>query len=201
MNKKTAVLATFLFFITASLSSFASTVHSHGHDHGHGCGGGGGGGGVGCTPTETYNEVLTTSTFTDVGWLTNKQTFSFDPLQSPGEGFQIESVFLTVNTNSNGIGDYIWTKVGFLDWDKVGKLSDSGTDTFELDKSLFDLVMNGITFKAWFSCCLEDITLATLTINGVYCDSTPVPLPGAVWLFGSAFAGLVGFSKRRKNQS
>ncbi len=28
-----------------------------------------------------------------------------------------------------------------------------------------------------------------------------VPVPGAVWLFGSAFAGLIGFGKRRKNQS
>jgi hypothetical protein len=27
---------------------------------------------------------------------------------------------------------------------------------------------------------------------------TPVPVPAALWLFGSALAGLVGFGRRRK---
>jgi hypothetical protein len=27
------------------------------------------------------------------------------------------------------------------------------------------------------------------------------PIPGAVWLFASAFAGFVSFGRRRKNQS
>ena len=202
MNKKTAVLATFLFLMTASFSSLASTVYYHGHGHGSGCGGGSGGSsGGGCTPTETYNEVFTTSTFTDIGH--NKKSFSFDPLQSPGDGFTITSVLLTVTTSSNGFLDSIWAKdgAGPLDWEKVGHLSSSGTDVYSLDESLFDLVLNGIEFKAWFSLGGEDITSAMLTIDGVYCASTPVPLPGAVWLFGSAFAGLVGFSKRRKSQS
>jgi hypothetical protein len=36
----------------------------------------------------------------------------------------------------------------------------------------------------------------TLTITGN--STAPVPLPAAVWLFGSGLMGLVGVSRRRK---
>jgi len=40
---------------------------------------------------------------------------------------------------------------------------------------------------------------ATNVKNGSYTTNvSTVPVPGAVWLFGSAIAGLVGFSKRKK---
>ncbi|MEM8845244.1 MAG: VPLPA-CTERM sorting domain-containing protein [Pseudomonadota bacterium] len=40
-------------------------------------------------------------------------------------------------------------------------------------------------------------TFASLTVS----EPTPVPVPAAVWLFGSAFAGLVGLSRKKSNKS
>ncbi len=34
--------------------------------------------------------------------------------------------------------------------------------------------------------------------HGVMLVRTPVPIPAAVWLFGSGLLGLIGFSKRKK---
>jgi len=39
---------------------------------------------------------------------------------------------------------------------------------------------------------------ATLSSGSYTTNTSTVPVPGAVWLFGSAIAGLVGFSKRKK---
>ena len=36
------------------------------------------------------------------------------------------------------------------------------------------------------------------TLNLTPTEVSPIPIPGAVWLFGTALIGLVGFSKRRK---
>jgi hypothetical protein len=38
---------------------------------------------------------------------------------------------------------------------------------------------------------------ATYTLAG----GSPVPLPGALWLFGSGLMGLVGISRRRKKNA
>jgi hypothetical protein len=43
--------------------------------------------------------------------------------------------------------------------------------------------------------------LRSLTRLGAQDLLVQTPIPGAVWLFGSALVGLVGFSRRRKNQS
>jgi hypothetical protein len=39
----------------------------------------------------------------------------------------------------------------------------------------------------------------TLTITGNSGGTTPVPVPAALWLFGSGVLGLVGVSRRRKS--
>lgn len=39
---------------------------------------------------------------------------------------------------------------------------------------------------------------ATLTSGSYTTNVSPVPVPAAAWLFGSAIAGLVGFGKRKK---
>ena len=47
---------------------------------------------------------------------------------------------------------------------------------------------------------LHNSEIGTFTDRGgwVYRDLSPVPVPAAVWLFGTALIGLVGFGKRKK---
>lgn len=47
-------------------------------------------------------------------------------------------------------------------------------------------------YRVTFSSDLLNFSLSGNTIT-----ASPVPVPGAVWLFGSAMAGLVGFSRRK----
>ena len=47
-----------------------------------------------------------------------------------------------------------------------------------------------------FTSLITDVS-GTMSITYDYTPN-PVPLPAAVWLFGTALLGLFGFSKRRK---
>ncbi|MAT64073.1 MAG: hypothetical protein CMN57_00315 [Gammaproteobacteria bacterium] len=40
-----------------------------------------------------------------------------------------------------------------------------------------------------------------ITVNGVAATTSPVPVPAAVWLFGSGMLGLVGIARRRRAQA
>jgi hypothetical protein len=82
------------------------------------------------------------------------------------------------------------TKYGFIGGPD---LSATGSTAIKL----FGFTGNGINGGTLQSYILGSVTLAangTLTITG----NTPVPLPAAVWLFGSGLMGLVGVSRRRK---
>jgi hypothetical protein len=64
---------------------------------------------------------------------------------------------------------------------------------------LFGFTGNGVNGGQLQSYLLGSATLGTdgtLTLNGN--ATAPVPLPAAVWLFGSGLMGLVGVSRRRK---
>jgi len=39
---------------------------------------------------------------------------------------------------------------------------------------------------------------ATFALAGALAPMSPVPVPAAVWLFGSGLLGLAGFARRRK---
>ncbi len=83
------------------------------------------------------------------------------------------------------------TKYGFIGGPD---LSTTGSTAIKL----FGFTGNGINGGTLQSYILGSVTLAangTLTITG---NNTPVPLPAAVWLFGSGLMGLVGVSRRRK---
>ena len=58
---------------------------------------------------------------------------------------------------------------------------------------LSDLIHDGDTFTAHFTMqCGNDNLMGRNDPNG-----PPVPIPGAVWLFGSGLLGLVGIRRRR----
>jgi hypothetical protein len=66
---------------------------------------------------------------------------------------------------------------------------------------LFGFTGNSVNNGTLQSYVLGSATLGadgTLTINGNGGGTAPVPLPAAVWLFGSGLMGLVGVSRRRK---
>jgi len=192
-------IITVLFQLLLTLSFTASAHSSH-----HGCGS------CGCGPdpdpicdqSGIYSETFTTDSFTKDS-MYEKYYFDFDPVTTVGTEFEITSATLTVTTNSNGLFDYLYAKDDGY-WSLVGSLDDTSggaTQVFDLGPSLFDEILDGIYFKTWFPLSTESITLAELTVNGKYCPPpSAVPVPAAVWLFGSAFVGLIGFGKRGKNQ-
>ncbi len=185
MAKKLTIIVLFQLLMTLS---FTASAHSCGTD-------------PSCGQSEIYTETFTTTSFTE-DTLFNKYYFNFDAIQEPGDNFEITGATLTVTTNSNGWSDSIWIKNSFNIWQELGYLEDKNSQEFTLGESFFDEIMDGANFKAWFSWPSESITSATLTVNGKYCPPpSSVPVPAAVWLFGSAFVGLIGFGKRRNNQS
>ncbi|MES9974514.1 MAG: VPLPA-CTERM sorting domain-containing protein [Candidatus Thiodiazotropha sp.] len=49
------------------------------------------------------------------------------------------------------------------------------------------------------SCCVEDPTISSTTSYFLVRETpSPVPIPAAIWLFGSGLIGLVGYSRRKK---
>jgi len=79
-------------------------------------------------------------------------------------------------------------------------LADLGT-TAEFELALWDSSLSTFTFVTsaaaivegnWYSITFGDVTG---TIQGV--DLAPIPVPAAVWLFGSGLIGLVGVARRR----
>jgi hypothetical protein len=75
------------------------------------------------------------------------------------------------------------------------------SQSFDVTDSLFSFADLHFLLTA-----TEDLTFSNLNLEvelraegiDIIGDIPPVPLPAAVWLFGTALIGLVGFSKRRK---
>ena len=45
----------------------------------------------------------------------------------------------------------------------------------------------------------DDEINSVLGLTGNFTPPNPIPVPAAIWLFGTALIGLVGFDKRRKS--
>ncbi len=44
----------------------------------------------------------------------------------------------------------------------------------------------------------DSVSFSNVSGSGCSFDTSVVPIPAAVWLFGSGLLGLIGFSKRKK---
>ncbi|MCP4984337.1 MAG: PEP-CTERM sorting domain-containing protein [Gammaproteobacteria bacterium] len=65
--------------------------------------------------------------------------------------------------------------------------------------AMFDMVPTGINaWQATSSTPGENIALALVSGREVRFDLNPIPVPAAIWLFGTALVGFVGMSRRRK---
>lgn len=159
-----------------------------------------------CDNPQEYSETFKVDSFNNPIDGFNKFYASFDAITQPN--LTIESAYLTVSSNSNGHSDSVWAKDYFwgndLDWDKVGKLKHfdyDGTKTFELESSFFDDILSGLNIKVWFGNWKEKPFWAELTVNGKYCPPvgvSEVPVPAALWLFGSGLMGFTAMRRRKK---
>lgn len=87
-------------------------------------------------------------------------------------------------TMDNPFGTTGLTNIGYSD-------NVDGTTSFTftaLAGHVYSLYLGGVDFSKW-NTGVDNYKLTMTT--------SPVPVPGAVWLFGSAIAGLVGFGRRK----
>jgi hypothetical protein len=150
---------------------------------------------------EQYSQDFTTTDFS-VDHFFNKYYFGFDALVTPADDFKITSATLTIDTKSNGLFDTLYAyDNGYLT--APAAIKHGGLSTYTLGASLFDDILAGIDFKAWFTFGLfESITKATLSVKGEYATApsvSEVPLPAAAFLFAPALLGFMGLRRKAKN--
>ena len=131
----------------------------------------------------------------------NEVYFNFTGIHS---GFSIDSGTGTLNQGpipANGFGDFDIKLDGFL-------LASGGTSVWTIDLGLTGV--SNSDFNDWSSIPPGDLqTLAALKfVKGSDDPEAPgsedsafgavVPVPAAVWLFGSGFLGLAGVARRKK---
>ena len=63
---------------------------------------------------------------------------------------------------------------------------------------LFDLTMNGLFWNGTDDLVLADFWPGAGSISNfaIYGTASPIPVPAAIWLFGTALIGFIGFSRR-----
>ncbi len=94
----------------------------------------------------------------------------------------------------------VWDPLGSLIFDDLCNAASFSTCSFLAD---LDLSESGIYKMGLFDAGFSNTGSYSLNVGCTYgaCPSdapSPVPLPAAVWLFGSGLLGLIGYSKRRK---
>jgi len=123
-----------------------------------------------------------------------------------GSAFNAPSAFLAAITNSDfGSADGTLTNTGLTQGTNALRLRTSGSPDF----GQYTGARNGEANMGAYKALVANVANWTVdTSNGAYATTIPnttnftvaaVPVPAAVWLFGSAMAGL-GVINRRKNQ-
>lgn len=196
MNIFKTVLTATALLISLSGTASASTYHKYSS-----CGGG-----TDSTPScdnlQQYNQDFTTTDFTKSSSSYNKYYFGFDALVKPADNFKITSASITIETTSNGMKDNLYA-VNNGYWTAPAAISHAGSITYGIGSSLFDDILAGINFKAWFSLSSESISKAMLSVSGEYClpasNVSAVPVPAAAFLFAPALIGFMGLRRKAKN--
>jgi hypothetical protein len=93
---------------------------------------------------------------------------------------------------ANGPGN--WSNYGG-NW--VQLMSGSGNDLWHLNQS-FTLTNANNAPEVWVAFWLNDGESDVGKVDNVVVTATVVPLPAAVWLFGSGLISLLGFSQRHR---
>jgi hypothetical protein len=193
-------------------SSVASATFFSGHYH-HGCGDNG-------SPSlcEKYSETFKVDSFNKSNDGNNTFYASFDAITQPN--LTIESAYLTIKSNSDGKYDTVYAQDAAADWRSADL--DYIKQTFILSDSLFDDILSGLNVAIdfqkletklvssnsfpFFDLITEKVSdwsgkvfWAELTVNGEYCPPvSEVPVPAALWLFGSGLMGFTAMRRRKK---
>lgn len=152
-----------------------------------------------------------TSTLTSTGMSGNGSTYAgYDAMYYGAEATSVFSVTFTVDQLTN------FSLTGFLDsglWggsDLSASLVENGTEIFGIP-DIWSLALYGenpFTFDGQFVAGnVYELMFSSHSYESDYYNETwqfdlttsAVPVPAAVWLFGSGLLGLVGIAKRRKN--
>lgn len=88
----------------------------------------------------------------------------------------------------------MWEKIG----DLLGTARATSITTFSLDSSWLDEIATGLQLRILIDQNITNFWGVSLTQSMLTLNPNPVPVPAAVWLFGSAILGLAGFSRRKK---
>ncbi|RLA40637.1 MAG: hypothetical protein DRR42_25640 [Gammaproteobacteria bacterium] len=115
----------------------------------------------------------------------------------------IENVPLSCNAVSPACDDGIFsdTEASQLELFTGSELTDAGfIGTGDLSQILLGLLYNvdGYSLQYASDAMLDIVDLNFAGDVSVIYDYSPVPIPAAVWLFGSSLVGLFGIAKRRK---
>lgn len=106
-----------------------------------------------------------------------------------------------VSTAADGISYWAFQPGGFQ-----GSFNGLFTPASGLVGTALDLVLFEVTFLGDFinPATFAQTVLGSLTLDASgnlnFTSAAPIPLPAAVWLFGTALAGLIGFGRRRAAQ-
>ena len=115
------------------------------------------------------------------------------------EGNEIMSVTQVVELSTNSTHE-------FINFDFTGTVLQVGnvySAALTTSSTLLGITYNGDSYAGGYMFSNDPIDLITLTC-GTLCDanfrvtSAVVPVPAAVWLFGSGIIGLIGLAKRKK---
>jgi len=131
-------------------------------------------------------------------WVFGSQTFNL--LYDISGIRSIKSAYLEVFTGGQG---YLGISSLYIDDLFVGQLTDGDIGTTDnniarldiFDLALFSSALDGDTNFSIQTNINDGWALDYMRLKMIV---SPVPIPAAVWLFGTALIGLVGFSKRRK---
>lgn len=156
---------------------------------------------------------------TDIGLIKADETMwvTLNPSVVSGTGFDIQNFGITVFTGMDtNTGSYVhhgaWNCPTCLSngqpapkpYDANNPFGTQGLSYLTHDATVDGV--NGLTFKAIagqvYSIYIGGAGVGNWKTNvadySLTITTAPVPVPGAVWLFGSAMAGMVGFGRRRK---
>ena len=108
--------------------------------------------------------------------------------------------------NASEVNSVYAYDTSLTDWVSLGALNPGGDwkyswTTFTLGEEWFDEIAAGLQLKVLFEKdnWVSKLKWSKLSVHGEYCPPvSEVPLPAAVWLFGSALVGFTGFRRRLK---
>jgi len=77
---------------------------------------------------------------------------------------------------------------------------DLGVNPFTTTEQLYDLVLNSSVIQLWIMTGTESGYFGSaLDLKSSSITPSAIPVPAAIWLFGSGLISLVGFAKRKKS--